>query len=497
LIELNAPLLNAPDLLSLLPTLQAPVESTNTSAPVAQDFSALLTELIGPVGQAGLPNTASAPQVATLSATEPIVPEIQTPALKVAEVKLPEVKVPELTTPELKTSDVKTPELKTPAVKIPEVKVPELKVPELKTAELKTPELKTPEPKTPEAKTPEVKTPEVKVPELKVPESKVLEPKAPEVTTPKLKTPEAKTSLQPKAPEVEAQPARLPEALPLPEALVPTTQIVPNTPKGKEPQKAQGAQENSPVVTPLEPIVCLVVPAAVAGAEKPALKIEEPVAEKPVQVPVTLAPTKSEIDPVWAEVKKFELNIQREAAAPAKSQPAALAPPAEAPKQAMITSDPLVNIKQEQLPPRIIAVQKVNLDARLPERSKSDVDSTANEATHAPTVQFSDVGQPVEHIEQVRAAHHVEQPVVPQSQVVRTVAIEVGEADSQVMIRIQERGGDISVQLNAANEPLHHNLQSSLDSLVQSLRQDEVKVASAEVSRKSPIEKVRKSKEAH
>jgi len=480
LIELNTnpALLNAPDLLSLLPMFEAPVESTNSSAPIAQDFSALLTELIGPTELQGLPDTAASMQVSPLSASAAIVPEMQAPAPNVPEVKLPVVIAPELSTPEVKTSEIKTPalEISVPEVKTPEVKVPEVKVPEL------NPESTVLEPKAIEARTPEVKIPEPKVPEVKVPQVKTPEPKVPEVKIP-----------EPQAPEANGQSAEIPEAAPLTEP--PTTkEIVPGKPREKEP-KAQ-ENENCSVVTPV-PVALVAVPSTMVAAENPAVKIEEPVAEKPVQVPATQVPARSEMDPVWEQVKKFELNVKRESTAPAKSQSAEPGAPAEAPKQAMITSDPLANIRQEQLPPRIIAIHRVDVEARMPERSKSDPASEVSETTTAPTLHFNEVSQQVAHVEQVRPAHYVELPVVPQSQVVRTVAIEVGEADSQVIIRIQERSGDVSVQLNAASEPLRHNLQQSLGSLVHSLRQEEVKVASAEVAKRSPIEKVRRSKEAH
>ena len=51
-MQLNAATLTATpalDLLSLLPSLNAtPAASTNSSAPIAQNFSAMLTEMIGP-----------------------------------------------------------------------------------------------------------------------------------------------------------------------------------------------------------------------------------------------------------------------------------------------------------------------------------------------------------------------------------------------------------------------------------------------------------------
>ena len=110
---------------------------------------------------------------------------------------------------------------------------------------------------------------------------------------------------------------------------------------------------------------------------------------------------------------------------------------------------------------------------------------------------FADMTRPVEHVEQVQAAHTVEMPHLPHLQVVRTISMEVGEADSQVTVRILERAGDISLQINAGNEPLHQELQSSLGSLVNALKQEQVQVSNVEVSRKSPIEKVRRMKEAN
>ena len=75
--------------------------------------------------------------------------------------------------------------------------------------------------------------------------------------------------------------------------------------------------------------------------------------------------------------------------------------------------------------------------------------------------------------------------------------MEVGDADSQVTVRIQERAGDISLQISAANEPLHQDLQSSVGSLVQTLKQEQVQVSNVDVSKKSPIEKVRRMKETN
>ena len=52
------------------------------------------------------------------------------------------------------------------------------------------------------------------------------------------------------------------------------------------------------------------------------------------------------------------------------------------------------------------------------------------------------------------------------------------------------------MQLNAANEPMRHELESSVSALLNALKDQEVKVSNVEVFRKSPIDKVRRMKEA-
>jgi hypothetical protein len=97
----------------------------------------------------------------------------------------------------------------------------------------------------------------------------------------------------------------------------------------------------------------------------------------------------------------------------------------------------------------------------------------------------------------VRAAQPVETPQMPHLKVLRAVSMEVGEGDSQVVIRIQENSGDLSLQLNAGNEPLRRELQSSVSSLLNALRHEQVKVTNVEVTRKAPADRVRRMKGAH
>ncbi len=207
-----------------------------------------------------------------------------------------------------------------------------------------------------------------------------------------------------------------------------------------------------------------------------------------------------EADKVWSDVKKFEITVLHETVQPLSTatQPAADSQETSVRlQQAMITTDPVVNL-QQQLLPRIAAISKTGIDVRLPERSKASAASGSASETHSVTVMpFADSTRTPDQVEQARPAQPVEIPVTPHLQVVRTVAMEVGDSNSQVVIRIEERGGDVTLQMNTASEALHHELQSSVGSLVHALKQEDVPVSNIEVSRKSPIEKVRRMKEAH
>ena len=100
-------------------------------------------------------------------------------------------------------------------------------------------------------------------------------------------------------------------------------------------------------------------------------------------------------------------------------------------------------------------------------------------------------------IDQLLPAQPIEIPNIPKLKFVRTVSLEVGEAESQVTIRIEARGGDMNLHLGVGNETLHHELESSMGSLIHTLKQEDIEVSTAEISRKSPIEKVRRMKEAN
>jgi hypothetical protein len=191
------------------------------------------------------------------------------------------------------------------------------------------------------------------------------------------------------------------------------------------------------------------------------------------------------------DLKKIEIEIRHEAVKPAEIQ---LPEEAELPKPAIVTTDPIANIRQAQLPPRVIAIQRVSVDSKSRERKSESAAMPPSETrTAIASTPFANAGDP---IEPVRPAQPVEIPDLPKLQVVRTVAMEVGDADSQVMVRIDDRTSGMALHFGAADEALHRTIESSVFSLVRALKQERIQISNVEVSRKSPIDKVHRMKEA-
>jgi hypothetical protein len=75
--------------------------------------------------------------------------------------------------------------------------------------------------------------------------------------------------------------------------------------------------------------------------------------------------------------------------------------------------------------------------------------------------------------------------------------MEVGDAGSEVIVRIEDRGGTMNLQFGTGSDTMHRSLQSSVGSLVEALKQQRIDVSNVEVSRKEVIDRVRRMKEAH
>ncbi|MBI4475240.1 MAG: hypothetical protein HY646_21435 [Acidobacteria bacterium] len=263
-------------------------------------------------------------------------------------------------------------------------------------------------------------------------------------------------------------------------------------------------------------------------AEQPAERLLEYAAEalqeetsdqprpKPAPAQIASYPARTISDPVIPLRQEMQ-QLQQTLVENPQRQPA---PHAHA-SRVLSVSDPVIPLRQEmqqlqqalvedpQRQPeprthisRVLSVREASMETRLPERGKPAYVpqfSESNESNgSALSLAFSQMtAQPtVENVEQVRAAHVVEIPVMPHLQVVRTVAMEVGEAGSQVVIRIEERGGEVNLKIDAASEPLRNDLESSIDLLVDGFQHEEIPVSRIEVGEKSLITKIRSLKEA-
>jgi hypothetical protein len=230
-------------------------------------------------------------------------------------------------------------------------------------------------------------------------------------------------------------------------------------------------------------------------------------------------------DSILEDVKKFEITIQREAIKPAVIQ----APPqkpgplggenvhkivkvsgameqaAQGQRQGKVPSHvpsapltlwPLT--RQPQPVPGVIATERVSIAGKQQDR-KDELEMIGPNDSPEPVLMFQplDPRRTLGTIEQPHPPPYSEIPQVPKLQIVRTVSMEVGEADSQIIVRIEDRGGGMNVHLGAENDITHRALASSIDTLVHALKREKIELSNLEVTRKSPIEKVRRTKEAN
>lgn len=244
----------------------------------------------------------------------------------------------------------------------------------------------------------------------------------------------------------------------------------------------------------VEPDLHALQAAAVAAVSEAAIEPATPPENSRPAPPVQNADnSRPDLDALLEDVKKLEIIVEREIVKPALIQ-AKL----EDAEQGIISTDPIASTQQSQLPLRMIAIQKVLSDAKTSERKTQPGPLESKEATgQGSAVNFEAPARMPDRFEQVLPAHLVETPNMPKLQVVRTVSMEVGDDQSQVMVRIEDRGNGMNLHFGIGNELLHRSMESSIESLVHALKQEKIEVTNVEISRKSPIEKVRRMKEAH
>jgi hypothetical protein len=238
----------------------------------------------------------------------------------------------------------------------------------------------------------------------------------------------------------------------------------------------------------------------------PYMEIPQPTLHEPAAAPRVQTATAAPVHTaeILADVKKIEIQVARERVAPpdiqVEPQPEQNAP--------VVTTDPIQNVRQPHVAvlPHAVAVQAVSLELEFSDRRQEDPAQTSPRTSDAPapahtpaSTQYVDAarnGAVPLPLEQARPAQHIEIPNVPKLQVVRTVAMEIGEAESQVMVRIDERGGLMQLHFGAGGALVLQKLESSIGSLVRNLRQEKIEVSNVEVTAKPHIEKVRRMKEA-
>jgi hypothetical protein len=238
---------------------------------------------------------------------------------------------------------------------------------------------------------------------------------------------------------------------------------------------------------------------------------EIPQERQVLEVAPSFEPTlKASTVEILRDLKKIEITIRQEVVKEALKQAVVVEREAPRPegelqiperlKQSVITTDQIASLNETPLLPRAIPLARVLAEVKAPDRSKgaARLATTTSDATVACSAsQFADSGRTADPVEQVRPAQPVEIPDMPKLQTVRTVAMEVGEAGSQVVIRIEERGGSVNLHFGTGNETLHRSIASSVELLVRALKQEKIEISNVEVFRKSPIDKVRRTKEAH
>jgi hypothetical protein len=201
-------------------------------------------------------------------------------------------------------------------------------------------------------------------------------------------------------------------------------------------------------------------------------------------------------DAVLEDLKKFELTIKQEAVKPAVEAEIEIEAEKNATMQPLVTTDAIASVQQQQMPLRVMPIERISGEPKHEERKHEPVVAETTEATiAAPATSQTELSRSTTMMEQPRAAQHVEVPNMPKLQVVRTVAMEIGDADSQVIVRIDDRGGSMDMHFGAGSDSMQHSLQSSVEILMESLKEEKIHVSNIEVSRKSPIDKVRRMKE--
>jgi len=324
-------------------------------------------------------------------------------------------------------------------------------------------------------------------------------------------------------PSVESEPRRVPDPLPFeltqrvpaavplvvydatPAPQAPREEVTPVLPKNPAATRPEMTTPRPQVVAdPMTLIKAPIIPPRIEPAEgtlmdhpsEPSLPLPPP---KQVQVPQLQPRIQNPIittDPI-ANTQSQNILIHVEPIRRTLIDESSETPAATSQKPAIAT-EPAPAKATLQLQAPLMPVQKVpgavkSMDRR-DERSTTEPSDTTVPVS---VTTESAAARSATPVDQPAVAQPVELPQLPKLQLVRTVAVEVGDAESQVLVRIESRGSEMHLQFGAGSEALHQRIESSVGSLVDALKEQKINTSTVQISRRAPVDKVRRMKEAH
>ena len=153
----------------------------------------------------------------------------------------------------------------------------------------------------------------------------------------------------------------------------------------------------------------LSAPSVAAVADKnPAKVVEQPVAPLPVS-----RETHPELERAFADVTKFELTVQPEvsAASLARGEQRTAIPQDSPSKLAIVTTDAVANVLQQQLPPRVVPVLRVVPEQKPADRSKPNPGSTLISRRHrrhaTSTISFAPQSGSISRLQHIRSKFQI------------------------------------------------------------------------------------------
>ncbi len=205
----------------------------------------------------------------------------------------------------------------------------------------------------------------------------------------------------------------------------------PETAKTSEPKTEPKTDQTAVATVPVMHFV--VVPpqnipenAVIADDPDRTQNVEQPPQPASPAVPPTVV-QQAQLEQMWSDVKKFEFNIEKAPAHVEADNPQVIETSVQPQKQVIVTTDPLASIQLQQLPPRVMAVEKIVHEMKLAARGKSETAvEPADKPAPASPFHFADVTHSIEPVEQALPASYMEIRQPQHLPVWRTVPVDIG-----------------------------------------------------------------------